>query len=133
MNDECDDCHESLLTGSHGRGVCAGPAVPCPAMYVPGKAQRNAVANAPSQDDDDPTIIDLAFCCSAECTRANGIRIATYRGTGSCSIYIVCDECHDTRLTEEERAEMVEVRGAAWVRHLGLDTLHNGQFTKDIR
>lgn len=36
----CPDCHESLLSGSHGRGVCVGPAVPCLAGYEPGRAQR---------------------------------------------------------------------------------------------
>jgi hypothetical protein len=36
----CELCHETLLDGSHGPGVCVGQAVPTPAMYEPGKAQQ---------------------------------------------------------------------------------------------
>lgn len=39
----CPDCHASLLSGSHGQGVCVGPAVPLTfPWHEPGKAQREA-------------------------------------------------------------------------------------------
>ena len=39
----CHDCGESLLSGSHGQGVCVGPAVPLTfPWHEPGKAQRAA-------------------------------------------------------------------------------------------
>jgi len=73
------------------------------------------------------TLVDLAFCIGSECNRLHGVRLATRRGTGPCSIYIVCDECFAKRLTGDERAHMIEIKGAPWVRHLGLHELHNGR------
>jgi len=43
--DTCRHCNKSLVSGSHGEGVCAGDPVPCPKMYEPGEAQRKAVNN----------------------------------------------------------------------------------------
>jgi hypothetical protein len=77
------------------------------------------------------SMVDLAFCIGSECLREHGIRLATRRGTKSHSIYIVCDECYRDRLTDEERADMVEVRGVRWIRHLGLHELHNGRLPRD--
>lgn len=72
--------------------------------------------------------VHLGFCVGLECNRLHGIRVATWRGFGPSSIYIVCDECHAERLTGEEREHMEEVFGAECVRHLGLHELHNGRF-----
>lgn len=52
----CDLCGETLLSGSHGPGVCVGPAVPCPAMYEPGAAQKDAQEGACA-----PRAADLAL------------------------------------------------------------------------
>jgi hypothetical protein len=39
----CEHCGDSLLSGSHGQGVCVGPAVPLTfPWHEPGKAQREA-------------------------------------------------------------------------------------------
>lgn len=40
--DTCCYCKKSLMSGSHGDGVCAGEAVPCLRMHEPGEAQRAA-------------------------------------------------------------------------------------------
>lgn len=40
--DTCPHCKKSLMSGSHGEGVCAGDPVPCPKMYEPGEAQQEA-------------------------------------------------------------------------------------------
>lgn len=77
--------------------------------------------------DEDPTMVDLGFCIGAECLRLHGVRLATYRGRGPCSAYIICDECYRERLDDEERKHMAEVRGVEWVRHLGLHELHHGR------
>ncbi len=74
----------------------------------------------------------LAFCVGSECKKLHGVRIATWYGTGSSSIYIVCDECYLTRLTADERACMIEVHGVAWIRKLGLHELHNGRFADEV-
>jgi len=79
--------------------------------------------------DGDETLVDLGTCIGAACIREHGTRIATRRGTGPASIYILCDECFDTRLEAEAKPHMVEVRGVAWIRHLGLHTLHHGKET----
>jgi hypothetical protein len=71
--------------------------------------------------------VELGMCIGSECIRIHGLRVATWKGTGPCSIYVVCDECHAQRLTAEERDHMVELFGAAWVRHLGLHEMHNGR------
>ena len=73
------------------------------------------------------SMVDLCYCIGAECLRTHGTRLATYRGTGPCTIYIVCDECFAERLTAEEQAHMVEVSGAEWIRYLGLHAMHNGR------
>lgn len=90
-----------------------------------------AKASPEQREDDEDGLVDLAFCIGSRCTKQHGLRIATWRGTGPSSIYIVCDECHDDRLTANERAHMVEVRGVERVRHLGLHMLHNGRFHDD--
>ncbi len=72
-------------------------------------------------------MVDLCFCIGADCLRLHGVRLATRRGIGYCSIYIVCDECFIERLTSEEREHMVEVDGVDRVRELGLHELHWGQ------
>lgn len=77
------------------------------------------------------SLVDLGVCIGAECMKTHGMRLATRRGTGPCSIYIVCDECYEKRLTHDERTHMVEVRGVEWVRHLGLHKLHNGRFSDE--
>jgi hypothetical protein len=46
----CDLCGETLLSGSHGPGVCHGTPVPCPAMYEPGLVQAAPVAPGPAAD-----------------------------------------------------------------------------------
>jgi HEPN domain-containing protein len=71
--------------------------------------------------------VELGVCIGSECIDIHGLRVATWEGIGPCCRYIVCDECHSTRLTEEERKHMVEVFNAAWIRHLGLHALHNGR------
>lgn len=80
--------------------------------------------------EDPGSAVDLATCIGSECLKMHGVRLATWRGTGPCSIYIVCDECHAERLTAEEREHMVELFGAAWIRHLGLHSLHSGRIEK---
>lgn len=75
--------------------------------------------------------VDLGICVGAECIKAHGTRIATWAGRGPCSAYVVCDECHRDRLTDEERAHMVELRGADRVRAIGLHGLHHGRFADD--
>lgn len=94
---KCSRCGEPDWRGEHGAGIC------------------------------DHTLVDLAFCIGAECTREHGIRLATRRGFGPASSYILCDECFDKRLEPEAKASMREVRGVAWVRELGLHTLHGGR------
>lgn len=76
-------------------------------------------------------VVDLAVCIGAECIADNGMRLATWQGVGSCSIYTVCDECYLDRLTAEEREHMRELFGAAWVRHLGLHTMQGGRLAKE--
>ncbi len=75
-------------------------------------------------------LVDLAFCIGADCVREHGVRIATYRGVGPCSIYIVCDDCYENQLTSDERRHMVEVVGADRVRDFGLHKLHLGRFSE---
>lgn len=79
------------------------------------------------ESNEESDLVDLAFCIGSECLRMHGVRLATRRGTGPSSIYVVCDECYSERLTEEERTHMAEVRGVDRVRHLGLHELHNGR------
>ncbi len=38
----CPSCGETMLQGSHGPGVCVGPARPVSSMYEPGAAQRRS-------------------------------------------------------------------------------------------
>lgn len=71
--------------------------------------------------------VDVATCIGLACLRLHGVRLATWRGVGPSSIYIVCDECHQERLTAEERKHMVPIAGAVWVRKLGLHKLHLGR------
>jgi hypothetical protein len=78
-------------------------------------------------------MVELGFCIGKECLRIHGIRLATWRGTGPCSIYVVCDECHAERLTDEERKHMVEMRGAKRVRQLGVHELHDGRLPNTER
>jgi len=78
----------------------------------------------------DCTDVELGFCIGKECLANHGVRLATRRGLGPCSIYIVCDECYEQRLTPEEREHMIELEGVDRVRHLGLHELHNGRFPK---
>ena len=98
---KCPHCQRSTFSGEHGPGEC------------------------------DPTIVDLAICVGAECSREHGVRLATRRGYGPASAYILCDECFETRLEGEAKPLMREVRGAAWVREIELHALHRGQFPKD--
>lgn len=95
---KCEHCQESTCSGEHGPGLCDG------------------------------SIVDLGFCVGAECSRKHGVRIATRRGYGPASAYVLCDECFETRLEPEAKPYMREVRGVAWVRELGLHDLHEGRF-----
>lgn len=74
---------------------------------------------------------ELGICVGSECVAEHGIRVATWKGTGKCSIYVVCDECHEQRLTEDEREFMIQVTGAGWIRSLGLHRLHNGRVQEE--
>lgn len=89
---------------------------------------RDVAAHLRDLLDDDATIVDLASCIGAECIRTHGARLATRRGTGPASIYLLCDECFEVRLEAEAKPLMVEVRGVGWIRHLGLHELHQGVF-----
>ncbi len=77
-------------------------------------------------------MVELGVCIGADCIREHGVRIATWHGTGPCSIYVVCDECYETRLTPEERTHMTEMAGAARIRGIGLNALHHGRFLDGV-
>jgi len=72
-------------------------------------------------------LVELVYCIGAACLQEHGVRLATRRGVGPCSIYIVCDECFAERLTDAERVHMIEVCGADRIRELGLHELHHGR------
>jgi len=90
--------------------------------------ERARFAEGALRDDleHDATIVDLGYCIGSECSREHGVRVATRRGTGPASIYILCDECYEERLEAEAKPFMAEVRGVDWIRHLGLHALHRG-------
>ena len=76
-------------------------------------------------------MVDLAICIGLDCTREHGMRIATRRGTGRASVYVLCDECYEQRLEPEAKPLIREVRGVRRIRHLGLHMLHLGRFPED--
>ncbi len=73
-------------------------------------------------------LVHLGICVGTDCIREHGTRIATWRGFGPSTIYIVCDDCFEHRLTPDERAHMLPVVGAERVRSIGLHELHDGRF-----
>lgn len=78
-----------------------------------------------------PSLVELGICVGSECIQLHGTRIATWRGTGPCSVYVaICDECYEQRLDADEREFMVELAGASRVRDIGLHELHLGEFPR---